>query len=135
MTVRTRGVLFLCVANSARSQMAEGIARAIAPAGVAVFSAGSEPSTVNPYAVRAMKEVGIDIASARSKPIDEVPLDRVGLVVTLCAEQVCPTLPGAVERQHWPLEDPAAVEGPDEAVLSEFRRVRDELRERISGLF
>jgi arsenate reductase len=123
--------LFLCVANSARSQMAEGWARRLAPPGVIVHSAGSEPGTLNPYAVRAMAEVGIDISRHASKAISDVPADSVARVVTLCAEEVCPVFPGEVERLHWPLPDPAAESGDDDAILAAFRSVRDEIERRL----
>ncbi|MFQ5745411.1 MAG: arsenate reductase ArsC, partial [Acidobacteriota bacterium] len=122
------GILFLCVANSSRSQMAEGFARQMAPPGVEVFSAGSAPGTVNPHAIAMMREVGIDISGHRSKSVDEIPRERIGTVVTLCAEEVCPVFPGNARRLHWPLEDPAAATGPEEEVLTAFRRVRDQIR-------
>lgn len=125
-----RGLLFLCVANSARSQMAEGLARAMAP-GLEVWSAGSAPTRPNPYAVEVMREVGIDIGGHRSKGIDEIPRDRVGTVITLCAEEVCPVLPGDVRRLHWPFEDPAAATGSRDEILAAFRRVRDQIRRRL----
>ena len=128
-------LLFLCVANSARSQMAEGWARQLAPPGVGVHSAGSEPGSLNPFALRAMAEVGIDLSSHFSKPISAVPLERVCKIITLCGEEVCPVVPLDVERLHWPLHDPASAEGDDEAVLAAFRRVRDEIHKRIEQLF
>jgi arsenate reductase (thioredoxin) len=129
-----RHLLFLCVANSARSQMAEGIARALAPPGVTVSSAGSEPTHVRPEAVRALSELGIDASRQRSKAMDEVegPVDAV---VTLCAEEVCPVWLEAAWRVHWGLPDPAAVEGPDDARMDAFRDVRDELVRRLEALF
>ncbi|HEV8264528.1 MAG TPA: arsenate reductase ArsC [Gemmatimonadales bacterium] len=120
-------VLFLCVANSARSQMAEGLARALAPPGYRFFSAGSEPGVLNPLAVRALAEQGIDIAHHRSKGVDDVPLAEVDTIVTLCAEEVCPVVPGSVRRLHWPLPDPAD--------LASFRSTRDELRRRLPTLW
>jgi len=128
-------VLFLCVANSARSQLAEGWARALAPEGVGVHSAGSEPASLNPWAVRVMAERGIDLSQHHSKPIADVPAKRIRLVVTLCAEEVCPVFPEAVERLHWPLPDPASVEGDDDARLAAFRECRDEIERRLRGLF
>ena len=122
------GVLFLCVANSARSQMAEGLARAVAPKGREIYSAGSAPTHLNPFAREVMQELGIDISSHRSKAIDEIPSARIGTVITLCAEEVCPVFPGNVERFHWPFEDPAAAKGSDEEVRKEFRRIRDQIR-------
>jgi len=89
-------ILFLCVANSARSQVAEGLARQILGPDCAVLSAGSAPSTVNPYAVEAMAEIGIDISGRHSKAVDGIDPQSADLVVTLCAEEVCPVLPGQV---------------------------------------
>lgn len=119
-------VLFLCVANSARSQMAEGLARALLGAGVQ--SAGSAPSRVNPLAVEAMREVGIDLGGHRSKAVDEIDPATVDTVITLCAEEVCPAWIGRVERLHWPMPDPAA------GGLDDFRRVRDAIRARLLEL-
>src|SRR5512146_3362024 len=93
-----RHLLFLCVANSARSQMAEGIARALAPAGVKVSSAGSAPSRLNPLAVRALAEIGLDISGQRAKGLDQIPPGDVDAVVTLCAEEVCPVWLGSALR-------------------------------------
>jgi arsenate reductase len=132
--VNTRGILFLCVANSARSQMAEGLARARFGKAVSVQSAGSEPSRVNPLAIRALAEIGIDITHHRSKSVEEIDPATVDLVVTLCAEEVCPVFLGKAKRHHWPLPDPAAVEGTGEERLARFREVRDELMRRIEAL-
>jgi arsenate reductase len=115
--------------------MAEGLARAIAGAGAEIYSAGSAPTSLHPLAVRAMGEIGIDISAQRAKPIDEVPRERVGAVITLCAEEACPVFPGEVERHHWPLEDPAAAAGSEEEALGAFRRVRDQLCVRIERYF
>jgi thioredoxin type arsenate reductase len=129
-------ILFLCVANSARSQMAEALARNILGARADVISAGSQPSTVSPYGVEAMAEIGIDISGHRSKSIDEIDATGLDLVVTLCAEEVCPVLPGRVRRLHWPIADPAS---KDISVTSEefrmrFRTARDQIRARIEVL-
>ncbi len=132
---RPRHVLFLCVANSARSQMAEGIARALAPASVKISSAGSHPSRVNPLAVRALAEIGIDASSHHSKSVDEIRPDDVDVVVTLCAEEVCPVFLGRAARFHWALPDPASTVGDEDARLEAFRRVRDELRRRLGVAF
>lgn len=125
------GLLFLCVANSARSQMAEGIARELAGDRLRVQSAGSAPSRVNPLAVRALAEIGIDIAASRSKSVDEIDPAAVATVITLCAEEVCPVWLGTARRLHWPLPDPAGHDEPEAAGLARFRAVRDELRRRI----
>jgi arsenate reductase len=132
---RPRHLLFLCVANSSRSQMAEGIARSLVPAGVKVSSAGSAPSRLNPLAVRALAEIGIDISGQRAKGVDEIPPGDVDAVITLCAEEVCPVFLGKALRVHWGLPDPAAAAGSDEQRLEAFRGVRDELRRRIGALF
>jgi arsenate reductase len=133
--LRPRHVLFLCVANSARSQMAEGLARSLAPAGVKVSSAGSSPSTLNPLAVKALAELGLDISAQRSKRVDDVPPEDVDVVVTLCAEEVCPVFLGRAMRVHWGLPDPAGVSGDEVAKLQAFRDVRDELRRRLRRVF
>ena len=120
-------VLFLCVANSARSQMAEGLARAMAPPGYAFQSAGSEPGVLNPLAVRAMAEVQLDISRHRAKGLDAIDLTRIDTIVTLCADEVCPVVPGNVRRLHWALPDPTD--------LDSFRAIRDELRARLPALW
>lgn len=126
-------VVFLCVANSARSQMAEGLARTLFGGLVRVQSAGSQPTRVNPNAIAAMRELGIDITGQRSKSVDAIDPASVGAVITLCAEEVCPVWPGKLARMHWPLPDPATPDpdAPADAVLARFRAVRDELRFRI----
>lgn len=128
-----RTVVFLCVANSARSQLAEGIARKLAPPGVTVLSAGSEPWRVHPMALRVLGEAGVDTARLRSKGVDEIPIEEADLVVTLCADEVCPRVPPGVRRLHWPLDDPAEAWGEAEQ-LRRFRETGDLLRERISTL-
>jgi arsenate reductase len=130
-----RHVLFLCVANSSRSQMAEGLARALAPAAVRVSSAGSAPTRLNPLAVRVMAEIGIDISGQSSKPVDSIPPDDVDVVVTLCAEEACPVWLGKALRVHWGLPDPAAATGADDERMASFRAVRDELRRRLARAF
>lgn len=131
-----RKILFLCVANSARSQMAEGLARRQFAADTEVLSAGSRPSKVNPYAIQAMAEIGIDIRDQHSKSVDDVDAGSADLVITLCADEVCPVLPGRVKRLHWPIPDPAS----DDPNLSademrvRFRTARDDIRARIAAL-
>lgn len=129
-----RGVLFLCVANSARSQIAEGIARALLPPGVRVWSAGSRPTAVRPEAVAVLAEIGIDISRHRSKPVGEIPAAEVDTVITLCAEEECPVFFGDARRLHWGLPDPAAARGSERERLDAFRTTRDELRRRIDAL-
>jgi len=130
-----RHVLMLCIHNSARSQIAEGFARAMAPPDAEVWSAGSQPSRVHPLAIEVMKEVGIDISGQHSKKLDEVPWQRADTVVTLCgeAEGICPAVAGEVRRMHWPLPDPAAA--PEGERLAAFRGARDEIRWRVTSLW
>lgn len=132
---RPRHVLFLCVANSARSQMAEGIARSLAPASVKISSAGSKPSTVNPFAIQALAEVGIDLTGHHSKSVNDIPPGDVDTVITLCAEEVCPVFLGKAHRVHWGLPDPAGAGSTPQEQLQAFRGVRDELRRRLAVLF
>lgn len=133
MTGKT--IVFLCVANSARSQMAEGLARTRAPGGWRVFSAGSNPGQLSSTAVEAMRQLGIDISAQYSKGLDDVPLAEADLIVTLCAEEVCPVVPaGRAKRLHWPLPDPASGTGDAATRLERFRTVRDELARRIDEL-
>lgn len=113
-------VLFLCVANSARSQIAEGVARSLDVPGVVVFSAGSEPTRVRAEAVQVLTEAGIDCADQFSKSVDDVPAAEMDLVVTLCAEERCPIVVTDAKRLHHPLPDPHT--------LDDFRSVRDHLR-------
>ena len=129
-------VLFLCVANSARSQMAEGLARDLFGPDVLVQSAGSSPSRVNPYAVRAMDELGIDLGTHSSKSVDTVDPATVDLVITLCAEEVCPVFLSDAERLHWPLQDPDRKdEDLDDAQrLQHFQEARDIIRLKLIGL-
>jgi len=130
-----KGILFLCVANSARSQMAEGIARTIAPPGMKVWSAGSQPTAVRPEAIAVLHEIGIDISGHWSKAVSAIPADEVDTVITLCAEEQCPVFLGKAQQLHWGLPDPAAVVGANTERMQAFRAVRDELRQRIIALF
>ena len=130
-----RGILFLCRQNAARSQMAEALARRICPPGIHVASAGSEPAAaVNTWAVRVMREVGLDISSQQPSPITEVAWGDFDTVITLCAEEVCVVPPRGLEPHHWPLPDPASVTGTDGEVQAEFRRTRDEIERRLQAL-
>jgi len=129
-------VMFVCTGNSARSQMAEGFARHLGGGRIEAHSAGVEPSRLNPFAVRAMQEKGIDISGQTSKAFDEVLARRMDVVVTVCgnADERCPVLPLEVKRLHWPLEDPAAARGTDADVLARFREIRDQIEARVSAL-
>ena len=127
-------LLFLCVANSARSQMAEGLARARFGNRMSVQSAGSRPGTVNRHAVAVLAEIGIDISGHLSKHVDTINPASVGTVITLCADAVCPTFPGHVNHLAWPLPDPAGAGGTEEEQLSRFRCARDEIARRLDQL-
>jgi arsenate reductase len=129
-------ILFLCVANSARSQMAEGLARYMLGGIAEVASAGSRPSHLNPYAVEAMAELNIDISNQRSKSVDEIDSSAVNMVITLCAEEVCPVFLGKVRRLHWPIADPASTEPSlsAEDMRLRFRTARDQMKVRIEIL-
>jgi arsenate reductase len=128
-------LLFLCVANSARSQMAEGVARSLAPAGVKISSAGSKPSHVNTFAIQALEELGIDIRGHFSKGVETIPPGDVDVVITLCAEEECPVFLGKARRIHWGLPDPGGAGLTDVQKLQSFRDVRDELKKRLSVVF
>ncbi len=129
-------VLFLCVHNSARSQMAEAILKARGGDRFEAHSAGLEPGTLNPFAVQAMQEWGIDISGKKTQSVFDVSADGTSFshVVTVCHEseaQGCPIFPGPTRRLHWPFPDPSQAKGTPEEKLAEFRRVRDSIRERV----
>ncbi len=134
--LRFDSLLFLCVANSARSQMAEGLARTIFGDVVRVESAGSSPTRVNPFAIEAMRELGVDLSTHTSKSVESIDPERIDLVITLCAEEVCPVFFGRATRLHWPLRDPDRrdEELDDEQRLQHFRAARDQLRARLEVL-
>jgi len=125
------GILFLCVANSARSQLAEAIARQMAPE-LDIWSAGSDPSHVRPQVSRVLDEMGYDPRGLRSKSMFEVELDEIDVIVTLCREEQCPLLPGKKKHIAWPLPDPAAA--PEDERDEAFRATRDELIRRLPPL-
>ena len=126
-------ILFLCTHNAARSQMAEGLLRALAGDRFDVFSAGTEATGVHPLAVAAMRELGIDISGHASKTLDAFRGQCFDAVITVCdsANESCPLFPGGTERIHWDFDDPTAATGTDEERLRVFRRVRDELQARL----
>jgi arsenate reductase len=127
-------VLFLCTGNSARSQMAEALLRKYAGDRFDAYSAGLEPGGVNPYTIKVLEEVGVDTSQHYSKPLTTY-LGKVhfGYLITVCgnAEKNCPVFPGMGIRQHWPLEDPAAFRGTPEETLDKFRKIRDQIDERV----
>lgn len=127
-------VLFMCVANSARSQLAEGLARQMLSESVHIESAGSNPSKVNPYAIQALQEIGADTAQLRSKRVDDLPatfVENLDFVITLCAEEVCPVILSKAKKLHWPLPDPAGQPGSDAEQLERFRTTLASIRSRL----
>lgn len=134
--MKTR-VLFICTHNSARSQMAEGFLRHLYGDRYEAVSAGTEPSRVNPYAVRVMAEAGIDISGHTAKSIDAFDDQDFDLAVTLCdrAQKTCPVIPGARETIHQGFDDPAEAGGGEERALAAFRRARDQIGEWVKSYF
>jgi arsenate reductase len=124
-------ILFLCVANSARSQMAEGLARSLVKFEIEVASAGSKPSHVNPFAIQALKELNIDITNQCSKSVESIDPSEVDIVITLCAEEVCPVFLGQAQKLHWPFSDPAGAGSTDSERLEAFRSVRDQIKTKL----
>ena len=127
--------LFLCTHNSARSQMAEGLLRHLGRGGFEAFSAGTEATAVRPLAIRAMRELGIDISKQESKTLDRYLTDRFDYVITVCddANDSCPVFANAARRLHWSLPDPSKATGTEEERLAAYRKVRDALGARIRG--
>ena len=128
-------VLFLCTHNSARSQMAEGLLRNAGGDRFEVFSAGTEATMLRPLAIRAMQEIGIDIAGQQSKTLErylDQPFDQV---ITVCdqANEACPVFFGARERLHWSFPDPSRATGSEDEQLAVYRQVRDAIRQRIAS--
>ncbi len=130
-------ILFMCVANSARSQLAEGLARLILKPETEIASAGSSPSRLNPYAVEVMREMSVDLSSHYSQRVEDLPTDfveQLDYVITLCAEEVCPALLSKAKRLHWPIADPATDEPLSQAeMLLRFRQARDLIHARLQG--
>ncbi|MEW6571683.1 MAG: arsenate reductase ArsC [Nitrospirota bacterium] len=129
-------VMFLCTANSCRSQMAEGFAREFGKGIIEVYSAGLIKAGVHKKAIAVMKEIGIDISEQKSKTIDVDVLKKMDIIVTLCtnAEACCPITPSEIKRIHWPVRDPVGTLGTEEFIMNDFRRARDEIKEKIKIL-
>ncbi len=127
--------MFLCTANSCRSQMAEGFARELGKGLIEAYSAGLLHAGVQPRAIAVMKEAGIDISKQESKEIDADLLRKMDVIITLCdnAAEACPWTPPEIRRIHWPIKDPVGTVGTEEKIMKEFRRARDEIREKILG--
>lgn len=130
-------VLFICTHNSARSQMAEGFLRALYGGKYEAYSAGTRPLRIDPYSVRVMAEIGIDISANRSKSIDEFLGKEFDYVITVCnfAKEASPVFPGGHKYLHKDFEDPTEFKGTEEEILIGFRRVRDEIRNWIEETF
>lgn len=130
-------VLFLCTHNSARSQMAQGILKKLYGNKFKVYSAGTEPSRVNPFAIKAMQDIGMDISDHKSKSVACYKDMHIDYVVTVCdsAKESCPTMPGAKRNIHKGFRDPSQFRGKDEEILTGFRAVRDEIQEWIKDEF
>jgi arsenate reductase len=128
--------MFLCTANSCRSQMAEGFARAFGKDIVEVYSAGLMAAGVHKRAIAVMKEAEIDISGQKSKEIDEKLMRQMDIVITLCghAEEYCPWTPPGITRIHWPIKDPVGTIGSEDYIMNEFRRARDEIKEKVKEL-
>ncbi len=133
MQTQKPGLLFLCVANSARSQMAEGLARNYLGNRFKVFSAGSSPESINPNAILVMKEIGIDISHQYPKSIDSILGEQIHLLITLCTEEPCPIFSRPCRKIHWPLINPAKAIGTKDEILEVFRSVRDDIFRRIKA--
>jgi arsenate reductase len=129
-------LMFLCTANSCRSQMAEGLAREFGKGMIEVYSAGLFAAGVHRRAIAVMKEIGIDISKQKSKEINEDLLKQMDIIVTLCgnAEDSCPWTPPHIKRIHWPIQDPVGTVGTEEEIMKEFRRARDEIKEKVQKL-
>ena len=128
-------VMFLCTGNSCRSQMAEGFAKELGKGIIEPYSAGVISSFVHPRAIAVMREIGIDISGQKSKEMDENLLIKMDIIITLCsnAEKSCPLTPPEIKRFHWPIEDPVSASGTEDEIMNEFRRARDEIKEKIAG--
>jgi arsenate reductase len=135
-TTDKKRVLFLCTGNSARSQMAEGLLRHLAGDRFEVYSAGVEPTDVNPLAIKVMAEIGIDISHQRSKSVNEFSGRDFDYVITLCdsARQTCPVFPSKHKNIHWGLEDPVLMHGTEDEKIRVFRKIRDQIKENIINL-
>jgi arsenate reductase len=129
-------LMFLCTANSCRSQMAEGLAKEFGKGLIEAYSAGLFAAGVHKRAIAVMKEIGIDISRQKSKTINEDLLKQMDIIVTLCgnAEDSCPWTPPHIKRIHWPIEDPVGTMGTEEEIMNEFRRARDEIKEKVKKL-
>ena len=133
--MKQQKILFICVQNAARSQMAEGLARHFLGHQADVASAGSQPGVrVHPMAVAVMAEIGIDISQNKPKTIESFDVTKFDLVIALCAEEQCPVLPAQVKKLSWALPDPAGHDLPDDQLIKKFRKIRDDIRKKVLDL-
>jgi arsenate reductase len=130
-----KSILFICVENRARSQIAEGLARHFIGHQYDVFSAGSCPADrVHPMATAVMAEIGVDISKQKPKSIETINLEKMDLIIALCAEEQCPVLPSKVKKLNWAVKDPAQPDHDPNAQIRRFRKIRDEIREKVLTL-
>jgi len=129
--------LFICTHNSARSQMAEAFLKTLFPERFEVYSAGTQPGKLNPFVVKAMVEVGMDISGNHTKSVDEFKVDKFDLVVTVCdqAKETCPYFPGAKDYLHRNFEDPSTFTGSEEEIMEKVRQVRDNIKNWVLETF
>lgn len=130
-------ILFICTHNSARSQMAEAFLKTLFPERFEVYSAGTQPGKLNPFVVKAMVEVGMDISGNHTKSVDEFKGDKFDLVVTVCdqAKETCPYFPGALDYLHRNFEDPSTFTGSEEEIIEKVRQVRDNIKNWVIETF
>jgi arsenate reductase (thioredoxin) len=133
----SKSILFLCTGNSCRSQMAEGLARKMAPDSWMVYSAGISPIEIQPDTYKVMNEIGVDISAHKSKDLHDIPMDKIDIVITLCdsAKGSCPVFPKNTKTIHWPIPDPYGACGPDDVRLIPYRNSRDEIEKKLSTFF
>jgi arsenate reductase len=134
--IKKKKVIFICTGNACRSQMAEGLFRHLAGDRFEVYSAGTHPSKVHPVAIIVMKEMGINISTHTSDPIDKYFGHGIDYVITLCdnAREFCPTFPGKSKKIHWSIDDPFRSWKSDHKIIGRYRKTRDELQERLEQL-
>lgn len=126
-------ILFVCIANSIRSQMAEGLAKKLLAGNAVIQSAGAFPSQVHPFVIQVLNEIGIDISQQYSKSIESIDIQQIDLIIILCEKESCPDLPSTIKQLHWPMLDPLVAKKPLEQ-LALFRQLRDELKNKIAQI-
>ncbi|MBI2251347.1 MAG: arsenate reductase ArsC [Armatimonadetes bacterium] len=134
--LKIKKILFLCANNSCRSQMAEGLANFYGKGKIKAKSAGANPTILNPYAVKVMQEIGIDISNCKSKSLSKFINQKFDYIITLCdsAKQSCPIFPGKAKKLHWNIEDPVLAKGNEIKILNSFRKTREKIKNNLFGL-